>query len=413
MIRKEVISDTLDSQNKNLNKSAPGYLRENLKNIPVIDSFATIITGVRRCGKSTLMTQLMRNQYAKNAIFLNFEDIRLTGFEAQDFSRLHEEVVRRQVNTLFLDEVQIVPGWEIYVNQLLREKYRVFITGSNASMLSHELGSHLTGRQISMELFPFSYTEFLNYKKLSNRKESVNKYLVTGGFPEYVKNSNDLILSNLLNDILIRDIAVRYAIRDIESLRKLAIYLISNVGKAVSATKLSGTFGIKSVSTTLEYFAHMQNAYLIEFLPQFSYSLKAQNRNPKKVYTVDTGLINVVSSSLSEDLGRKFENLIYLHLRRFYPKIFYFKDKGECDFVVFDNEKVVGAVQVSYLIDDHNFDWEVNGLLEAMRAFKLKKAYLISMEQEDRFTFGKEQIIMLSANKFLSNRPFQGNSSTN
>ena len=160
MIRQEEIALVIDSQRDSFLKQDVGFIRESLAHIPVADSFATIITGIRRCGKSPLLLQLLRRDY-QDAIYLNFDDIRLSGFEITDFTRLHNEIEERNIKVLFFDEIQAVEGWEKYVNQLLRDKYRVFITGSNASMLSVELGTLLTGRHLSMELFPFSYSESL------------------------------------------------------------------------------------------------------------------------------------------------------------------------------------------------------------------------------------------------------------
>ena len=219
MIRQEEISSVIDAQtNVFLNKTSK-VKRDAFPNIPIIENFATIITGIRRCGKSTLLLQVLQDKF-KDALYLNFEDIRLTGFDATDFIRLEKEISRRGIKVLFFDEIQLIRRWEIFIHQLLNQEYQVFVTGSNASLLSKELGTHLTGRQLSMELFPFSYPEFLDFKALSPNKESAIAYLKTGGMPEYVKNNHPQILSNLLNDILIRDIAIRHGIRDIETLKK-------------------------------------------------------------------------------------------------------------------------------------------------------------------------------------------------
>ena len=156
MIRQEEIALVINSQRETFLKQDTGFTRDALVDIPIADSFATIITGIRRCGKSTLLLQLLRRDY-QDAIYLNFDDIRLSGFEISDFIRLHREIEKRKINVLFFDEIQIVKGWEQYINQLLRENYKVFITGSNASMLSIELGTHLTGRHLSMESVSYTH----------------------------------------------------------------------------------------------------------------------------------------------------------------------------------------------------------------------------------------------------------------
>jgi len=384
MIRQEEIALVIDSQRETFLKQDSGFTRDALTDIPVADSFATIITGIRRCGKSTLLLQLLRRDY-QDAVYLNFDDIRLSGFETGDLTRLHREIEKREIKVLFFDEIQIVEGWEKYINQLLREGYRVFITGSNASMLSVELGTHLTGRHLSMELFPFSYSEFIRFKELENGENAVIDYLKIGGIPEYVKTGISVVLNTLVDDILMRDIAVRHSVRDVTSLRQLTAFLITNIGNLVSANKLVGMFDIKSPATFLEYFSFLKDAYLLEFVPMFSHSLKVQARNPKKVYAMDMGLYTENSISTSDNMGRRLENLIFLHLRRKYKHIFYYKDKGECDFIAMEKSAVKEAIQVCLTVNDENFDREYNGLLGAMQNLGLKEGCIVTLNQSDMF----------------------------
>ena len=400
MMRQEQLSVVIEAQQRVFLNKQDLIIREALENVPIVDNYATIITGIRRCGKSTLLLQLLKTKYTE-VIYLNFEDIRLVAFNIEDFIRLQQEIDKRSIRVLFFDEIQIVDKWEIFVNQLLREGYTVFVTGSNASLLSKELGTHLTGRHLSMELFPFSYREFITYKETEADQESLKDYLVTGGMPEYVKSGQDLILSSLMDDILVRDISVRHSVRDIDSLKQLAIYLISNVGVLVSANKLTGLFGIKSSTTILEYFNYFKDAYLVEFVPRFDYSIKAQARNPKKIYAMDTGLINAVSTSFTEDLGRKLENMVYLHLRRTYSTIYYFEEKGECDFVVFEKGKIVQAIQVCYTIDDFNFEREYSGIVAALHYFKVNHGFIVTLNQEDIFEKDGLTIEMIPAYKYF------------
>ncbi|MDR9487736.1 ATP-binding protein [Salibacter sp.] len=401
MLRQEQISEIIDSQQETFLQKGDLVTRKALADVPVVDNFATIITGLRRCGKSTLLLQLLRKDF-NDALYINFEDIRLTAFETSDFARLQKEIERRELRVIFFDEIQLIDKWEIFVHQLLNSHFQVFITGSNASLLSKEMGTHLTGRHLSMELFPFSFTEFLSFTKTKPNKDSLSLYLQNGGMPEYVKNKEPLILGKLIDDILIRDIAIRYGIRDVETLKKLTIFLISNVGKPVSGNKLAGTFGIKSTTTIVEYFNYLRDSYLIDFLPQFSYSLKAQARNPKKVYAIDTGFIDAVSASFTKDKGRKLENLVYLHLRRQTKNLYSFKDQGECDFVVFDKDKATKAIQVCYKITDENFEREYSGLIETMNFFKLKKGIMVTMDQEDKFDKDGSSVELIPAYKFLT-----------
>ena len=401
MIRQDEIALVIESQRETFLKRDQGFTRDTLLDIPVADSFATIITGIRRCGKSTLLLQLFHRDY-QDAIYLNFDDIRLSGFEISDLTRLHREIEKREIKVLFFDEIQIVEGWEKYINQLLREGYKVFITGSNASMLSVELGTHLTGRHLSMELFPFSYSEFIRFKVLENGEDAVVDYLKTGGIPEYVKTGVPIVLNTLVDDILMRDIAIRHSVRDVTSLRRLTAFLITNIGNLVSANKLVGTFDIKSPATFLEYFSFLKDSYLLEFIPIFSHSLKVQARNPKKVYVMDMGLYTENSVSTSDNMGRRLENLIFLHLRRKYKHIFYYKNKGECDFIVMEKNAVKEAIQVCLTVNDENFDREYNGLLEAMQNLDLKEGSIITLNQSDTFEKDDMVIKMIPASEFFA-----------
>lgn len=400
MIRQDEIALVIDSQRETFLKQDSGFTRDALTFIPVSESFATIITGIRRCGKSTLLLQLLRRDY-QDAVYLNFDDIRLSSFETGDFTRLHREIEKREIKVLFFDEIQIVESWEKYINQLLREGYKVFITGSNASMLSVELGTHLTGRHLSMELFPFSYSEFIRFKELENGENAVLGYLKTGGIPEYLKTGISIVLNTLVDDILMRDIAVRHSVRDINSLRQLTAFLITNIGNLVSANKLVGMFDIKSPATFLEYFSFLKDAYLLDFVPMFSHSLKVQARNPKKVYVMDMGLYTENSVSTSDNIGRRLENLIFLHLRRKYKQIFYYKDKGECDFITLEKSAVKEAIQVCLTVNDENFDREYNGLLGAMQNLGLKEGCIVTLNQSDLFEINDMAIKMVPAYEFF------------
>ena len=404
MFSQEQISQIIDAQKKVFLSKDSGIPREMLHDVPVLNSFATIITGLRRCGKSTLLLQLMQEKFT-DILFLNFEDIRLATFVQSDLVLLLNEIEKRKIETLFFDELQLVKGWEVFVNQLLREGYRVFITGSNASLLSSEFATHLTGRHISKELFPFSFNEFLKLKNLSVNADSLYEYLVTGGVPEFSKTNHTTLLSTLIDDILIKDIAIRHSIKDVDSLRKLTFFLLSNIGNLVSANKLTNLFGIKAPSTILEYFSYLTEAYLIDFVPQFDYSTKVQIRNPKKIYAIDTGIAKNVGFSATENAGHLLENLVYLHLRRQYKEIYYFnKNKTECDFVVLNNEKLVQVVQVCYELLPENREREIRGLVEAMEFFKTDNGLIISFNQHDIFMHNGKQIRILPAYDFLTDK---------
>jgi uncharacterized protein len=400
MLLQSQIAEVVNAQAQNFLQRNLGWPRELLPNLQVPKNFALVVTGIRRCGKSTLLLQLLREKF-KNAFYLHFEDPRLAGFERDDFNRLSDEISRRNPEVLFFDEIQVLDNWELFVRQKLDEGYRVAVTGSNATMLSQELGTKLTGRHLRAELFPFSYTEFLGLKKLKDTEKSVTEYLIRGGFPEYLKTENGFVLNQLLEDILYRDIAVRYGVRDVKALKQLAVYLLSNIGRAVSATNLQKLLGIKSTSAILDYFYYLENAYIVQFLPMFSYSLKKQIRNPKKVYSIDLGLFTENSIVFSEENGRRIENLVYLHLRAQNKEMYYFHEKKECDFVVFEKGKPKEVVQACYELTSENLERETTGLHAAMDYFKMPKGKIITLKQKEKFKKDGREIEVLPLREFL------------
>jgi len=401
MKSQELIASVIDAQQSEIEKRPLGLTREIIDTVPSIENFATILTGIRRCGKSTLMLQILKKTTGK-MLFLNFEDIRLSGFETSDFVRLNAEIEKRNVRILFFDEIQMADKWEIFIHQKLNEGYLVYISGSNASMLSRELGTHLTGRHLSMELYPFSYPEFLAFNNLENTVVSFDDYLQTGGMPDFVKHRSASILLNLLDDILYRDIAVRHNIRNVNGLRELTVYLLSNIGRPVSARRLTGLFGITATSTITEYFSHVSNSYLVDFVPQFDYSIKAQSRNPKKVYAIDPGIYNQAKTAFSDDSGRQLENAVFLYLRRRYRDIFFFSKQGECDFVVMEKGKAVACIQVCWQVDDMNMKREISGLKTALDYFGLQEGIIVTHDQSDLFEVDGTTIKVVPAREFMA-----------
>ncbi|MEI6143948.1 MAG: ATP-binding protein, partial [Mariniphaga sp.] len=328
MILESTIENLIAQQKQRLSKKDPGLQRELIPATKSLSSHALVISGVRRCGKSTLLLQMLKRMDNETVLFLNFDTPQLYEFSLLDFSRLDNIIDKQGATILFFDELQLVEGWEMYIRQKLDEGYKVVITGSNASLLSKELGTRLTGRHISQELFPFSYSEFLNFRALTPTKESLETYVRLGGFPGFLKTEDEDQLVTLFEDILNRDIVARYGIKDVKSLHRLASYLFSNIGNRVTATKLRQPLSIGATSTILSWFSHLELCYLISFLPMFSYSTKAQLINPRKIYAVDLGLVTVISNTFTEDLGRKLENLVFLHLRKRFDELYYFDEKG-------------------------------------------------------------------------------------
>lgn len=403
MVTLSLIKQVVEEQYSRIKLHDGGLERESLLGLPDVMSHTLIISGIRRCGKSTLLNQLIKTRY-QDAFFINFDDPRLFEFEIGDFQILDLLIKENNTKILLFDEIQVINGWEIYVRQKMDEGYKVIVTGSNASLLSKELGTRLTGRHLSKELFPFSYHEFITFFSLDANSESLQKYLKTGGFPEFVKTENPDILTTLFEDILYRDIAVRFGIRDVHSLKKLAIYLISNAGNLVTATKLTKIFSIKTAATILEYFSYFELSYLINFLPKFSYSTKAQLINPRKIYVIDPGIISTCSTTFSGNLGHILENIIYWHLRQKNYELYYFNENGkECDFIVFANQKVVQVIQVCYELNHENTEREVLGLSEAMKFFNLDSGIILSFNQNDSLVRNGKMISVIPAFSYLAN----------
>jgi predicted AAA+ superfamily ATPase len=379
-----------------------GLTREMLGHLPDLQSHALIIAGIRRCGKSTLLRQHLQRM-AQNFFYLNFEDTRLYDFQMKDFALLDTIVAKSGIKTLFFDEIQAIAGWELYVRQKLDSHYKVVITGSNASLLSRELGTKLTGRQITKELFPFSYSEFIAFRGETPSHDSFVGYMQAGGFPEYLKTGNAEILRSLIDDVLYRDIIVRYNIRDVSSLKRLLSYLLFNAAKLTTPSKLKGVAGVKSPSTVLDYFSHLETSYLIQLLPKFSFSAKSQLLAPKKVYVCDTGLIQAGAILLTENYGYLLENIVFSHLRRQSRELFYYNENSrECDFVELEQGSVKRLIQVCWDLNADSEEREVNGLADAMQYFKQSNGTIITANQRDTIRHGDVMIDVVPAWEFLT-----------
>ena len=399
MVFKTEIERAYQDQQQLITKKNTSTIRDYGFDFEPTGNFIEVISGVRRSGKSTLLGQLMK-QYHSNFAYFNFEDSRVFNFELSDFQKL-DDVIGRGKSAYFFDEIQNVPSWELFVRQLHDRGEKVYVTGSNASLLSRELGTRLTGRHLRHELFPFSYPEFLVHKKLNDSLKSVELYVEIGGFPDYVNKPTIEILQNLLKDIVWRDLAVRYGVRNSNVLMNIALYLVSNIGKECSFNAIRKTFSIGSVNSVADYLAWLEDAYLLFFVPRFSYSAKVMAINPRKVYAVDTGMVTANSLSFSKDKGRLLENTVFLHLRRKHEKIFYYRENGECDFVVFQQDRCLLILQVCEHVHDENVELETKGLLEAMNYFKKTEGLIVTKNQTETLLFGNMTIQLKPINDFL------------
>ena len=402
MIRKEVLKEIIESQRDWIQRLDSGIQREILENIRLSPTKAVVISGIRRCGKSTLLKQIMEQQ--KEFYYLNLEDPRLEGFESKDFTKVQEifEETYGQSGVYFFDEIQNIPNWETFIRYLIDRKKKIALTGSNASLLSRELGSKLTGRHKRVELYPLSYREFLDMTGKNPSEDTYKEYLHTGGFPEYIKEKDETDLNELLKDVIMRDIATRHSIRNTTILEKIALYLLSHTGNEYSYNSLKHMFHMKAVQSVIDYISYFEDSYLIFTIPRFSYSYKKQQVNPKKAFSIDNGLSKVNTIAFSKDTGKMLENDVFTELRRHNETIFYFQENGECDFLIKEKEKITQAIQVCTRLNEENQDREINGLFEALEMFKLKTGLLLTLDEEDQFERDGKIVLVRPVWKWLA-----------
>lgn len=355
-------------------------------------SQVVVITGVRRCGKSSLLFLIKEALRLSDSEFCycNFDDERIVAYPGllNDVYVLHLELYLNEPVFLF-DEIQEVPGWEKFVNRMYEQGRKVFITGSNATMLSSEISTSLTGRNKVLELFPFSFSEYLrmeaksyNLERLSVKQRSLlqndlNTYLNIGGFPLVVKEKDTEIAHSLFQDILYRDIVVRYKLSNVEEIKQMALYLASNIGKLFSYATLQSVSGLKSLSSVKNYLYYFEAGYLFYYLKKYDYSVSKQILNSRKVFAVDNAIPNRLGFRFSENKGRLLENLVFIELKRRACELYYFSEKYECDFLVRENLVITEAIQVTYSLNADNVTREMGGLREAMQSFNIPKGTLI------------------------------------
>jgi predicted AAA+ superfamily ATPase len=405
MLLKSEIEKSYKTQKASWKNKLSGLKREKAEGLTLSDNYILIITGIRRCGKSTLMHQLSQRENEPSAHF-NFEDFRIFGFELSDFSKL-DDIIGKEVQCYFFDEIQNVPNWEIYIRELHDKGNKICITGSNAAMLSKELGTKLTGRNLQIELFPFSYTEYCQFQKCELNASSFSRYLADGGFPDYLKTKQKEYLQQLFKDIIYRDIIVRYGIRNANSMIEIALFLISNTAKEYSLNSIKKAFGVGSANSVANYVQWLEDAYILFSIPRFSPSLKSRAVNPKKVYTIDAGFAQANSLSFSDDIGRIFENVIFLELRRNYNEIFYFKEHGECDFIVKKGKEICHILQVCVELHPDNMKREISGLIEALSYFNKEEGVIITLNQHDEIWENGKKIRLLPAHEWLSDMNYK------
>lgn len=407
---KEIILDqnSRPEQENLVNRELFSKVESYIKN-----DFVIIISGIRRCGKSTLL-YLIRKKYP--GYYLNFDDERLVNFRIEDFKMLEELFMELygEKRIFYFDEIQNIPAWERFIRRLHDEKKKVFITGSNASMLSKELGTHLTGRHIMLQMFPFSFKEFLSLKKIELNKESIyiptskakikrnfSEYFVSGGFPEYLKDLNWDYLKTLYENIIYRDILVRYKIPHEKNLKELVYLAMNSISKEISFNSIKRILGMGSSTTVKDYFDYLENSFLIFLVPKFDYSLRKQVYYNKKVYCIDNGMAKYLGFRITPDNGKLLENLVFIELKRRMKEVYYFSDKRECDFIIKEGVNINRVIQCCYELTRENKEREIEGVKEAMKKFKLKEGLILTYDQEEEIVFENKKIIIKSVWKWL------------
>ena len=357
------------------------------------------ITGVRRSGKTYLMYELMQYLIKKvnkeSIVYINFEDERLSFLETKDLDKIFEYFFefRKPEGKIyfFFDEIQNVPKWEKWIARSY-EKYKFIISGSNSGLLSSELTSAIAGRYVEIHVYPFSFKEICDnnlsiYKieDVGKIKKKYNYYLEFGGFPEIIINRRKELLQEYYRSILLKDVISRYNIKYKDVLEKLSLLISSNIGKLFSLYKLNKEFDI-GINTIKNYVNYIEKSFLFFSLSKFDYSLRKQMFNPKKFYSIDWALSNSINFKFSEDYGRILENVVFIELKRMNNIVYYHKNKHECDFVIKKGLKIVNAIQVTKELNDENKQREINGLIEALKTYKLKEGTILTAEQEKTFT---------------------------
>lgn len=374
-----------------------------------------IITGIRRCGKSTLL-KIISHKINKKNIYISFDDVRFTDFKIENFQDI--ENFAKELHSIesevvfFFDEIQNIPSWERWVNNLFAKKIKVFVTGSNSSLLSSEISTFLTGRNKVLKLYPFSFKEFLKFKNIAENPKTSNErvtlmnafeeYFEKGGFPLVIKN-NDLELSKqYFEDILNKDIIQRYNIKKTKEIKDLILYLFSNVGGIYSYSTLKTVSGIKSLSMIKNYIEYMKGVFLASTINRFDYSIKKQKVSSSKFYVLDNSFLKTVAFNFIENRGQRLENLVFIELLKKDFEVYYHLNKKECDFIIKKGLKITQVIQVCLNLENPiTKKREIEGLLEAMQKYNLKEGIILTLDKESEENRNGKKIIIKPVWKWL------------
>jgi len=359
-----------------------------------------IIMGPRRAGKSFFSIHYLRNS---NFGYINFDDEKLINLNNYDELISAINLVYNNPKILLFDEIQNLENWELFVNRLQRQGYNLIITGSNSKLLAKKLATHLTGRHFQIYIFPFSFKEYI---KLDNKelttleiKEKLTNFLIVGGYPEpYIKNLDYVeYLRTLFNSIIYKDIIKRYSIRATNEIDDLALFLLSNITKEYSYLSLTKNIKIKSSHTVKKYINYLEESFIFFNVNRFSYKLKEQLRFNKKIYCLDNGFIQSKAFKLSPDIGKLYENLVAVELKRRelnnQINIYYWKNEKqeEIDFVIKEGIKIKQLVQVCFNIKNQKTkNREIKALVKGSKELKCDNLLIITDDYENEENIDKK-----------------------
>lgn len=351
----------------------------------------TVILGPRRAGKSVFALQLLKD---RPFAYCNFDDENILEYLSTDLLMKAIDEVYPGIKTIFFDEIQNLPKWELFANRLQRQGYKLILTGSNAKLLNQELTTHLTGRHIPIEILPFSSREFLRAKNCNlEGKEKLSftlkEHLIHGGYPEVVLKDLEVkgYLEVLFHAVLFQDIVKRHKIRFSEQIDRLGAYLMNTVAAPYTIRKLVNILGLRSGVTAEKYLEYLQEAYVLFSLHRFSHKVGERLMSPKKIYVVDNGFIHAKAIQHSPDTGKLFENMIFLELLKkgLAPnrEFFYYTTKNhrEVDFMIKKGTKIRELLQVAYEIENPDTEQrEVKALLEAHEELHANQLTIVTWE---------------------------------
>lgn len=423
MVEERIILQVLAEQRDEIADYNPaGWVSRREESLFEFDStMAQVVIGVRRSGKSTLCHKMLLEHGVRYG-YINLDDDRLLGMKSTDLNTVLSciyQLYGSDVPYIFLDEIQDVDGWHLFVNRLLRSKMKVFVTGSNAKLLSSELATHLTGRYNEIRLYPFSFSEYCSFHKIdtvgittkaeASRKSAFMDYIATGGFPElqHLRNKRGYVES-LVNAILEKDIKRRYNIRNVDALRKIANHLINNTCQTINYDEMSEVLGI-SDKTCKKYTDYLRQAFLIQILAKHSFKSRNRIRNPKS-YIVDPSFLNNRENSMAmENIGWRLENVVYIELLRRcaydFLDVYYYKSDSrakEVDFVVCDKDRAIELIQVAYEIDTpKSYHRETSALIQTAESLHCNNLTLIAFSPSRNIEIGGKTIHIISAIEWL------------